>query len=80
MEFHDLKSEAQKAWRQAKDKYTETIFDPKEDDYEPTKRQPAQHLSKKTGYLFLMPKARPTSSTSSMPLFSQKKMLAHYQI
>ena len=40
LEFHELKSEAQREWRQAKDKYTENIFDPQEDTYEPTKRQP----------------------------------------
>ena len=38
MAFKELKTEAQKMWRQAKDNCTEKIFDPKEDDYEQSPR------------------------------------------
>ena len=42
MEFHSLKTEAQRMWREAKDKYTNSVFDPQdgEDDYDKKKKQP----------------------------------------
>jgi hypothetical protein len=42
MEFHSLKAKAQRMWRGAKDKYTNSIFDPQDgdDDYDKRRTQP----------------------------------------
>ena len=61
MLFHDLKAEAQKMWRQAKDGYTNNIFDPQDDDYEPCKRQP---LKKFWGFI----KSLKKDSSGTAPL------------
>jgi hypothetical protein len=61
MEFHNLKTEAQLKWRQAKDSYTEALFTPQADDYEQGRRQP---LKKFWGYI----KALKKDASGTSPL------------
>ena len=48
--FHELKTEAQKAWRQAKNRYTSSIFHDQEDEYAPAP-QAKQPMKKFWGYI-----------------------------
>ena len=48
LKFHELKTQAQKAWREAKNNYANSIFEQQEDEYTPSNRQP---MKKFWGYI-----------------------------